>query len=407
MSFAQGRKLALSPKVTLALYLIAEITSRAAPFLLIPYFSRLLGATGFGELSLYYGNIVLFSALFSLSLDVTCAQYFYKKGERKISNLIYISQAYYLLLFFFSIILLIFNVNSFTLAFTTSVSLSFYMLLLIQKQARKYVLQYILCQLSYSLLFVVLSCSLIYYFKSYISVAIAQLMAYSILILIISNKEMISMTRATSFRYYKYIISFGGPLIFHKSSVYIRDGLERYFVFLFFSSYTLGVFFAAKQLALIILVLITVINRALSPYIMESLKNNKLTSQMLASIFSFLILLFLIIYYALYVFITPEVMGFIFGDDYSDSYKYVPQVVLGALLYLPYTISVNILYFHKKVKSISLVTFCISLLHVGYVYYFSLEVDLLFMSYSTVISNSLISLCIFFIASKTLKDQVQ
>lgn len=406
MSYSQERRVAVSPKVTLVLYLIAEVTSRAAPFLLIPYFSRLLGATGFGELSLYYGNIVLFSALFSLSLDVTCAQYFYQKGEKQINRLIYISQAYYLLLFIFSIALLIFDVNSFTLAFSTSVSLSLYMLLLIQKQARKYVLQYILCQVSYSLLFVILSCFLVYYFKSYISVAIAQLVSYSILVLILSNKEMILLTKATYLRYCKYIIGFGGPLIFHKSSVYIRDGLERYFVFLFFSSYTLGVFFAAKQLALIILVLITVVNRALSPYIMEKLKNNELSSKVLGSIFSFLILLFLVVYYVLYLFISPEIMAFVFGDEYSESYKYVPQIVFGALLYLPYTISVNILYFHKKVKSISLATFFISLLHVSYVYYFSLKMDLFIMSYSTVISNCLISLFIFFIASKTLKDKM-
>ena len=68
-----------------AIYLIGELTSRAMPFLLLPYLSRKLGPEGFGELAYYQTFLVLFFLIVGLSQEGAVTRYFYVYGKRSLN----------------------------------------------------------------------------------------------------------------------------------------------------------------------------------------------------------------------------------------------------------------------------------------------------------------------------------
>jgi O-antigen/teichoic acid export membrane protein len=387
-------RLTRQPLLTLLFYVFGEVLSRTAPFLLIPFLSRQLDPSGFGELSLYYGYVVLFSALFSLSLDTACAQYYYKKGNKNNNIILTISSIYYSLLLLLSLLLLFALEDSFFLALTVSSLSSLYMLHLVQFQARKLVLKYLSSQLLYTSIFSLTALVGVYLFKSYIAVGIAQCFAYVLLLPFLIKGKIKLTKKKYTVKYSLYLVYFGLPLVLHKSSAFLRDGFERILVSKFFSDYDLGIYFAAKQLALILLVLITVSNRAIGPYIMESLSKEKFNRKVFRAFIIGTLLFAFFVGYLLHIIPGERFMSFVFGEEYSASYILVPQVVCGALLYLPYTFAVNIMYFNRKVKFIALVTLLSSVLHVFWVCYFAYNKDLVILSYASIISNLLISFMI-------------
>lgn len=389
-----SEKLTRQPVLTLLFYILGEVLSRTAPFLLIPFFSRQLNPSGFGQLSLYYSYVILFSALFSLSLDTACAQYYYKKGNKNNNIILSISSVYYSVLLAFSLFLLYVLEDPFFLALTVSSLSSMYMLYLVQFQARKLVLKYLSAQLLYTSVFSLTALVGVYLFKSYIAVGVAQCLSYLLLLPFLIKGKLRFTKKRHTIKYSLYLIYFGLPLVLHKSSAFLRDGFERILVSKFFSDYDLGIYFAAKQLALVLLVLITVANRAIGPYIMESLSNERF-NQKFFRVFTFSTLFFaFFIGYLLQIFPGDRFMSFVFGEEYSASYALVPQVICGALLYLPYTFAVNIMYFDRRVKFIAFVTLFSSVLHVLWVCFFSYKKDLVALSYASILSNLLISLMI-------------
>lgn len=68
-----------------SIYLIAELSAKCVPFLLLPYLSRKLGLEGFGELSYYQIFLSLFVIIIGLSQDSAVARYFYAYGRRSLN----------------------------------------------------------------------------------------------------------------------------------------------------------------------------------------------------------------------------------------------------------------------------------------------------------------------------------
>ena len=77
-----------------AVYLIGELTSRAMPFLLLPYLSRKLGVEGFGELAYYQTYLVLFFIIVGLSQEGAVTRYFYVYGKRSLNLVVTSGYAY-------------------------------------------------------------------------------------------------------------------------------------------------------------------------------------------------------------------------------------------------------------------------------------------------------------------------
>lgn len=69
------------------IYVLGEMTAKAVPFLLLPYLTRVLGTTGFGDLS-YYLSLTAFIVIgMSLSQNGALTRYFYVYGRHGLGNI--------------------------------------------------------------------------------------------------------------------------------------------------------------------------------------------------------------------------------------------------------------------------------------------------------------------------------
>ncbi|MGD4786297.1 hypothetical protein QT806_23685, partial [Xanthomonas citri pv. citri] len=64
------------------------MTAKAVPFLLLPYLTRVLGTTGFGDLSYYLSLTAFIVIAMSLSQNGALTRYFYVYGRHGLGNIL-------------------------------------------------------------------------------------------------------------------------------------------------------------------------------------------------------------------------------------------------------------------------------------------------------------------------------
>ena len=70
------------------IYVVGEMTAKAVPFLLLPYLTRVLGTTGFGDLSYYLSLTAFIVIAMSLSQNGALTRYFYVYGRHGLGNIL-------------------------------------------------------------------------------------------------------------------------------------------------------------------------------------------------------------------------------------------------------------------------------------------------------------------------------
>ena len=70
------------------IYVVGEMTAKAVPFLLLPYLTRVLGTTGFGDLSYYLSLTAFILIAMSLSQNGALTRYFYVYGRHGLGNIL-------------------------------------------------------------------------------------------------------------------------------------------------------------------------------------------------------------------------------------------------------------------------------------------------------------------------------
>lgn len=158
-------------------------------------------------------------------------------------------------------------------------------------------------------------------------------------------------------------LKFGLPLIPHNSTIWIRQGLDRYFLNFFYGSALVGSFSFAYNFAGIIMMVGTAFNATNSVYIFKNLKedNNEQVEKKLIyqikimSILFFIITLFSILISFLTIkFVVPK---------YNDAIPFLLPMCLMGFFQCIYYLFVNFLFFYNKTKTLMYITFSISIVH--------------------------------------------
>ena len=160
------------------------------------------------------------------------------------------------------------------------------------------------------------------------------------------------------------MIAFGFPMIFHNGSFFIKGQLDRIFIFHRFSESDLGLYAMGAQIASILSVFILAINKALVPYLFESLKKGTVTLNKLYrwALYSFLI----VPIPSLVTLIIPEQwILFFLGDHFIGVKYYITIFLLSTSLTIPYLFLVNYLFYHGKTKEISFCSVLSTVIYLG------------------------------------------
>jgi len=383
-------------------------------FLLIFILSIYLTKQEFGVLNLFNIVILVFSVLISLGTQSYFSVVFFKKTKnyvRKILNAILIVSG---ITFVFFGVLILFESQSFADFIGFSKLYQFYALVIcfvqlfytinlevyrLEEASIKYGLM--------TLLWAFLNFSITIYFcvslkYGWTGRVDAQILASLILffgnLIILIKKDYIKLELPRRSHFVK-VLKFGLPLIPHNSTVWIRQGFDRFLINYFLGAITVGVFSFAYTFSGIIMMIGTAFNSTNSVYIFKTLQKNDIENgrKVLSKQIYLMTIIFLLI----------TVIGLITGvllikfaiPKYVDAIPYMLPLSLAAFFQCVYYLFVNYLFFFNKTKRLMYITFSVSVFH------FMISVLLtrysaLYTSYLSLLSNMIITILVIVYSNK-------
>lgn len=221
------------------------------------------------------------------------------------------------------------------------------------------------------------------------------LLAFIVLVYIIlttTNKSSSSKLKVN-----RQVYMFGLILIPHSFSQWVISGSDRVIIERYLSLNDLGLYSLAYSMAMVLLILNTGLGLALPNYIFKNYKKWIASNQRLTGIIIFSFLSF-IIFYGLRI--GVEYLDLFIHKDVNNSRIKLNMSIIVVALYLlgVYTFYVNILFYKKKSKVISIITTAIAILNIILTIYFVRFWGLEGASFATLVSYFIYLLGIMYFA---------
>lgn len=376
------------------LYVCGELTSKAFPFLLLPYLTNRLGVDAYGNLTLALSIIAAFVIVVCVGQDAVLPKVFFSIGYR-ISSLFFFSGIILSLLISSVIAVLLFLIdrNDLILLLICAVSQVALGQCLILFQCKKESIKYVVWNIFLNLLSISLTVFFIEFFDRDYAFRIWAIVIsnFAIIVAILSFSpqriNIITWSRfamATSFTF-----AYGWPIIFQNISIYAKGQFDRLLLSNTFSSSELGVYSAGFQLSTIVTVLYMALNRALLPYFYEKLKKHEFNSSDVRRLYFCSLLLPVLMYYSVVIF-PSELFEIVLGHGFHGVKYYVLIFSAAISINASYLIVSNYLLFFGKTKMLSACNVMSAVVHLFLLYFFA-RIDIELVPYALLCSNIFLS----------------
>ncbi|MCX2758274.1 oligosaccharide flippase family protein [Vibrio sp. Sgm 22] len=395
-------------------YVSGEVLTKLIPFLMLPYLTRELGPSQFGELANTLAYVAMVSIFVGLSQEGALARYYYRYGFKAI-HLVYVSCVVYSLgaVFTISLFIYLFSFDDEVSLFILLLSLSQTLLTsqLSLKQVQKKPKDYVFIQVTCSLASVILTITFFELFGSTYELRLLSVILANLLSLCVGtylNSSVFFRGRSINIKTLKktnkYIVFYGAPLLVHKVSFFVKGNVDKIVVFNYFSAEELGSYSAAFQLSSVVMIVLASMNKALVPYYYEALKSGSLNANRIKS-FAFKCYPLIALVSLPFFFIPDEVYIFVLGKGYDNVAQYVGVFVLGFALQIPYYLTVNFYFYHAKTVTISKITFFSSFLYILSLFFFS-RLSIAYIPYALVIANLSSSIFLIILLNRSKNEKV-
>lgn len=193
---------------------------------------------------------------------------------------------------------------------------------------------------------------------------------------------------------YREIISWGLPMIPHHATGWIRQGLDRYIINYYYTTYQVGIFSYAINISNIIDMIGIAFNATNSVTLYQTLSNKELTNQQKIRKLDNQTRLIGIIYLiaTIVVAFSITVLTYVALPQYRDAMPYIGIMCVAGFLKCVYYLYCNYLFYYSKTKNLMFVTFGTSILHLvlslaltGYSLYFTAIIYTLVQAIMTVL----------------------
>lgn len=347
------------------IYVVGEMTAKAVPFLLLPYLTRVLGTTGFGDLSYYLSLTAFIVIAMSLSQNGALTRYFYVYGRHGLGNILLAGGLYSVgVLLIGTAISWLLHSELLFYCFFTAFLQTLVQNQLALRQCQKRPFSYLTIQLGLALGNLLWTVLIFQFFAGDTTDKVAQRLIAIILahgFTFVAALAWAKYQFAINFRFTPkrlklglgYILTLGLPLLLHGLSYTIKGQLDRVLIHERFSSHELGVYSAGVQVASSLTIVIMAVNSALVPHLYERLKSQRMTVMQLHRLF-WLSLIVPVMLTAMAWAMPSSLMAWLLGADFAQSQYYVVMFVLAFSLIIPYLLLVNFLFYHAKSAQISL-----------------------------------------------------
>ena len=382
------------------IYVVGEMTAKAVPFLLLPYLTRVLGTTGFGDLSYYLSLTAFIVIAMSLSQNGALTRYFYVYGRHGLGNILLAGGLYSVgVLLIGTAISWLLHSELLFYCFFTAFLQTLVQNQLALRQCQKRPFSYLTIQLGLALGNLLWTVLIFQFFAGDTTDKVAQRLIAIILahgFTFVAALAWAKYQFAIKFRFTPkrlklglgYILTLGLPLLLHGLSYTIKGQLDRVLIHERFSSHELGVYSAGVQVASSLTIVIMAVNSALVPHLYERLKSQRMTVMQLHRLF-WLSLMVPVMLTAMAWAMPSSLMAWLLGSDFAQSQYYVVMFVLAFSLIIPYLLLVNFLFYHAKSAQISLCSVISTVVYLLALWVLS-GVSLAAVPYATIISGVVI-----------------
>lgn len=397
------------------IYVVGEMTAKAVPFLLLPYLTRVLGTTGFGDLSYYLSLTAFIVIAMSLSQNGALTRYFYVYGRHGLGNILLAGGLYSVgVLLIGTVISWLLHSELLFYCFFTAFLQTLVQNQLALRQCQKRPFSYLTIQLGLALGNLLWTLLIFQFFAGDTTDKVAQRLIAIILahgFTFVTALAWAKYQFAIKFRFTPkrlklglgYILTLGLPLLLHGLSYTIKGQLDRVLIHQRFSSHELGVYSAGVQVASSLTIVIMAVNSALVPHLYERLKSQRMTVMQLHRLF-WLSLIVPVMLTAMAWAMPSSLMAWLLGADFAQSQYYVVMFVLAFSLIIPYLLLVNFLFYHAKSAQISLCSVISTLVYLLALWLLS-GVSLAAVPYATIISSVVILPLLYYYTLQVEKDK--
>lgn len=347
---------------------IGDILGKVIGFVILPYLTSHLGASGYGALTLYLSVIQILIIFISFSGQGLLPVKYMQDGEG--SSLVFRRDNISLAFVVSIILVLIFYVLTSFTHLLVSFSDGFLVILASLAQALNFInLSHLRISQTYKIAaigqfllsaFNVLFTLILFGFiaatpgQRLIAIAASFFSIQIAYEIIVYRKTSRNLKATTSlFTRYKEIIQYGISLLPHHGSYWIKSSIDRFFIAHYMNTAIVGIYGLAFQLTSIIMLFFSVINQALQPFIYRKLKSGDFKGvEKIQYGYTGLVIIACLIYY----FIMPFVFPYLFKSEFNQAIYYFNILLPGVAFMSIYYIYTHSLFYYRKNKLISIIT---------------------------------------------------
>ncbi|MCB2342093.1 lipopolysaccharide biosynthesis protein [Clostridium estertheticum] len=342
-------------------------------FITMGIFTRMLGTADFGIVNVYTTWLSVFTTLITLGLLATVNNAkvdFKEKYDEFASSILFLATLF--AIFWFIIVFIfkkqigsIINLNS--ILVMCLIIQSFFQFIVDFSNAKlnaeyKYK-KYLLISISGAILNTILAIIIIYnlktdkYYGRISSLIIVALLYGTVLYIIAMRKG----KKLINFKYWKYALILSIPAIVHLLSGVILQSVDTLMINSMLGESAAGIYSFAYKIGMIMYIVWLACNKAWVPWFYENMKEKNYEDIRLKV--KYYIMIFSVMGFVL-IFISPEIGKIMGTKDFYQGLDYVPLIMVGYYFQFLYSIPVNLEFYTKNTKLLSLGTLIAALTNV-------------------------------------------
>jgi len=371
----------------MVIFVLGDILNKAIPFLLLPFLTRYLTPDEYGKVSMFMVLVTIFSIFAGLSIHGAVNVQFFKKSReelgRYIANVLLILSVSTLFLVLISLIAYRFFGDEisrlvdlpwiwiFMALFVASaqfVSMINHTLWIAEKKAVPYIVYQLSQSLSTAILIIGFVAGLSMGWRGQVGALFIVSLLSSIVSLYLLYKR-----RYIHFgidpEYIVDALKFGLPLIPHSLAGWIRTGMDKMVISIFFGTTVLGFYSVGFQLGIIMGVITTAFHKVWSPLLMERLSRKLDSEQRLRIVrLTYLYFVSLLSFSFLLYIALRAIVPVILDEKYINALEFLPYILLSYTFNGMYFMVVDYIFYVQKTTILASVTFVTSLLYLSILY---------------------------------------
>lgn len=335
-------------------YIVGEGLSKGIIFLLLAFYTNILGKENFGKLALFWVSVPLFSVLIDLS-QRSYVKYFYINEGQKTTKLI-AALKYFCLLSALILLVIFYGKNYFGYYFIDELSDYFILFSALFFAIIELYLSFFQIKgdfKSYNFVFIlrnafpyVAAAFVLQFFSGDVySFMKVQLFLFIILALFLSKKDILKKVPFDSFvTFIKPSIKFSAPFIPAILSVLALSFADRFIINYYHSEVEVAEYTVAYTVSSIFMAFFLATNKMWQKFILESLKANDLT-RIIKNTKIYLVIV-LVIAVAI-ILMRSYLVSIMSNSSYFVILDIIPTIIIGMYFYFLYTVLSNIPFYYK------------------------------------------------------------